>query len=148
VTAGAGLERVVEVLARSEAFAALPPDALRTLAYLVAERRVADGDLLFAEGEAGSEAFVVLAGEVEILQRDGDRGERVVRRLGEGELFGELALFGVGRPTAGARARGEVTVAALAHERFVEVIRAFPDVALALLRLQTRRFLELERRRR
>lgn len=48
--------------------------------------------LIFREGESGDQAFMVLSGSVEISTVH--KGKRIMlARLGEGALFGELALF-------------------------------------------------------
>jgi CRP/FNR family transcriptional regulator, cyclic AMP receptor protein len=120
-------------------------DALRALSYVLRRIELEEGDLLFAEGDTGAEAYLVLEGKIEIIRRMADGSERARVILGEGELFGELALFGSGRRAAGARAHGPAVVGALSYEQFTAIIRAWPDVALALLRVQTERFLELER---
>ena len=51
------------------------------------------GETLFNEGDAGDSVFMILSGRVEVLKRFGAE-PRVVRRLGPGEYFGEMALLG------------------------------------------------------
>src|SRR5688572_6082760 len=64
---------------------------------------LAGGEWLFREGDAGSGAFVIETGVVEITHVRGDIIE-VLAQLGPGELVGEMALLD-GRPrTASARA--------------------------------------------
>jgi CRP-like cAMP-binding protein len=137
---------VVNVLRTSGTFRDLPDDALRAIAYAARRLTLEDEEVLFREGDAGEAAYVVIRGAVEIVHRppgEPDRGE--VRAVAEsGELFGELALFGGGHRHADARARGRMVVAELSYEPFVEIIRAWPDTAMALLRLQTERFVRLE----
>ena len=56
-------------------------------------RRFSPGQQIFQEGaDARGEAYVVHSGTVEI-RRSFDGEERVLGHLGEGELFGEMALF-------------------------------------------------------
>lgn len=129
-------------------FRDLGPDARRAVSYALRDVRLQPGDVLFREGDAGEEAYLVMAGEIEIVGRVADGSEAVRAVIGPGELFGELALFGGGRRTAAARARGAVTLGALRYEPFAEILRAWPDAALALLRQLTRRFVDVERQQR
>lgn len=138
-------DEVLALLRDRSPLAAVGPDALRALARVMRVVALDDGDRLFAEGDAGDAAYVVLEGAVAILARGGDGGEHERARLGPGAFFGELALFGGGRRAASARAAGRVVVGALGYAAFTEVVRTWPDAALALLQIQTRRFLEVER---
>lgn len=52
------------------------------------------GDLVFREGDAGGEAYIVQSGEIEIRKEMGPgRGEVVLGTVCEGSIFGEMALI-------------------------------------------------------
>ncbi len=71
-----------------------------------------EGAAVVRQGEAADAFFVVRRGTFEVVERAADDTERVIRRLGPGDSFGELALVG-GRPrtaTVRATAEGEVFV--------------------------------------
>ncbi len=55
-------------------------------------RKYRKGDVIVQEGEPGDEAFVVQYGMLDVLKGEG-KGQRVVRTLGPGECFGEMAVF-------------------------------------------------------
>jgi tRNA A-37 threonylcarbamoyl transferase component Bud32 len=83
-------------------------------------RRIAAGELIVREGERGDRAYIVESGECEVF-RAGVDGERAIRRIGPGEVIGELALFTAGPRTASIRALTgmtllEVTLEALEQE--------------------------------
>jgi NADH:ubiquinone reductase (H+-translocating) len=61
------------------------------------------GEIVFNEGDTGDSLFMILAGSVEVLKRV-DSDTRVVRTLGPGEYFGEMALLGRHPRSAGTRA--------------------------------------------
>ena len=66
--------------------------------------RLAAGDVLFVQGDAGDVAYVVESGEIELVREKAEGGEELVQRVEPGRYFGELApLFGM-RRTATARA--------------------------------------------
>lgn len=61
------------------------------------------GETVFEEGDTGDSLFMILSGQVEVIKRFG--GElQVVRTLGPGEYFGEMALLGRHPRSAGTRA--------------------------------------------
>jgi len=61
------------------------------------------GEMVFEEGDAGDSLFMILAGEVEVVKLFG-AATQVVRTLGPGEYFGEMALLGRDPRSAGTRA--------------------------------------------
>ena len=55
-------------------------------------RAFAPGDVIVREGEPGDEAFIITAGHCMVLKRE--RGEqKLIRRLGPGDVFGEAAIL-------------------------------------------------------
>ncbi len=67
-----------------------------------------DGTLLFQKGDERHCAFLISKGEIHIFGKDGAGEERPLCALGEGELFGEMALLEGGARSATAVAFGEV----------------------------------------
>ena len=93
-------------LGRSPVFGRLSPELVAMLAGQARERAMLRHDVLFRRGEPGTSMMAVLAGEVRISLSSVEGREHVLRRLGPGEVFGEIALLD-GRPrtadaTAGA----------------------------------------------
>jgi serine/threonine protein kinase len=66
-------------------------------------RRFSAGEWIVREGERGERAYIVESGECEVLRATAS-GEQVIRRIGPGEVVGELALFTAGPRTASIRA--------------------------------------------
>ena len=79
-------------LAHSPLFAGLPRRLLGRLATRFLEKAYSAGEVVFHEGDPGRALFVVVEGTVEITQAT-PRGEYLVRTLGAGDAFGELALI-------------------------------------------------------
>ena len=53
----------------------------------------AAGTEIFHEGQDADAAFLVLEGQVEVRKRT-DEGHKVIATLGNGDVLGEMALFG------------------------------------------------------
>src|SRR5262250_51628 len=79
-------------LARAPLFAGLPRRLLGRLAPRFFEKTYHAGEIVFHEGDPGRALFVVLEGAVEIIQISA-QGEYLLRTLGPGDAFGELALI-------------------------------------------------------
>jgi CRP-like cAMP-binding protein len=75
------------------------------------------GETVFNEGDAGDSLFMILSGRVEVLKRVGAES-RVVRMLGQGEYFGEMALLGRYARSATTRALTQLDVLVLPGSDF------------------------------
>jgi signal transduction histidine kinase len=125
-------------LRQSPLFAHVAQDELRRLTRALEQREVPAGDTLIEEGEAATVAFLILAGELEILRRAGTQ-DIVIAVRGPGELVGEMGLL-TGEPrNATVRARTSVTVMPIPVELFDRLLLAAPDTMRALLRTTTTR---------
>jgi CRP-like cAMP-binding protein len=92
------------------------------------------GDVIFRQGDASDgEAYQVQEGAVEVRKSE-DGEERILRRLGKGDLLGEVALFRSGPHSATAIATEPVTALVILEHRLEELVRANPELALALIR--------------
>jgi LmbE family N-acetylglucosaminyl deacetylase len=98
----------------------------------MAEHTVDDGAYLTRQGRRGTEMFVLVDGQVEVVQ-ESDGGERLLGVVEPVESLGELAVLGRTAHTASLRARGEVTVLALTEEELHGWLQRYPDLALRLL---------------
>jgi flavin-dependent dehydrogenase len=68
-----------------------------------------DGDIIYRQGELGDCMYVIQTGQVEVLQRKGDK-EFCLATLGKGDFFGEMALFKEEERPATVRSVGKTTV--------------------------------------
>jgi hypothetical protein len=120
--------RYEHVLAGAPVFGALPKERLANLLAAGEERGYADGETVVSAGDPGDELYVVLEGVVRIERRG-----RLVATLGEGDLFGEVAVLD-GRPrSADAVAEGAARCLAVPRDAVRAAIEAEPQVAWELL---------------
>ncbi|MGJ0506918.1 MAG: Crp/Fnr family transcriptional regulator [Methylocystis sp.] len=90
-------------------------------------------DLVFEKGAEADQAYLVIDGKVEIVERG------VV--LGAGAIFGEMALFTKScKRTASARCLTDVRLLAITYEQFEQLYFQNPKFGLYLVRLIVRRF--------
>ena len=93
--------------------------------------RFSAGQVIVRQGEPGSRFYIVNAGRVEVVRRDGGQ-ERVLRTLGPGEYFGEIALLQASERTATVRAVEDTRVLSIARHAFTAVVRDLPVLGKAV----------------
>ena len=104
--------------------------------------RLAAGEVLFNQGDRGDCAYIVESGTIEICH-DPYRPGGVVARLGAEEIFGEMALFGEGLRSAGARAAEPTTLTMVTHDYLSEHLHSASPMLRHLLRTVAGRCREL-----
>ena len=96
-----------------------------------------EGDLvawLVAEGEKGSEMFVILDGEVSVQKQQPGGSVKEFKTMKAGELFGEVAPLTHGKRTADIVALEESQVLVLSWEHIERLSRLFPIISFKLFR--------------
>jgi len=106
-------------------------------------RRFAAGSVLFRDGDAATEAFLLQEGRVRLIKHAGamERSLRVVR---PGDLFGEGALVKGALRTSTALALDDTVALAFDHATFDQVLATSPEVAARVLSQLIRRLREAE----
>lgn len=119
----------------SNASAALT-EILRRLAR---EQRLAKGEVLFEQGDAGESLYAVVEGALEVSVLSEDGRKLALDMLTEGALFGEIALFDPGPRTATVTALRATTVLRISNRDVISAIRTHPDLAADLMQLAGQR---------
>lgn len=70
----------------------LERDAFLRVLQSIRLRRVPSGMVLAREGESGIAAYLIISGRVQVTKRGTDGAATTLAELGEGEIFGEMAL--------------------------------------------------------
>lgn len=92
-----------------------------------------NGDHVLRMGETGNELFVVIDGLVEIV-RPGARGGRLVlRNVGAGQAFGEMAFLSPTARSANAVSVGASRLLCLSRESMLRTMRTAPGAAARFL---------------
>ncbi|MBF9060596.1 SpoIIE family protein phosphatase [Rhodobacterales bacterium HKCCSP123] len=126
------IARKARLLSRHGAFAAVPKEALERLVAVCRTARVAPGETLMRQGEAGEAAFLILSGTVAV-EVEGALGKSVVARLETGELVGELAVFAKTPRTATVRALTATEVLVIANDTIRAAARREPDIIMSVI---------------
>ena len=110
-------------------------------------RKFKAGEVICKEGDdARGEAYVVHAGTVRI-RRSFDGDEKTLNTLGEGELFGEIALFREARRSADAVAATDVELLVIKNERLDWLIQNRPQLTREIVRRLSNWVVQTDRER-
>lgn len=126
------IEKVL-VLKRAGVFSQTPGPVLADVAGLCDELDVQPGEQIFAKGEPGDSLYTIVQGRVRVHD-----GESVLNDLGEGDVFGELALLDPEPRMASVTALEATRLLRLEQAPFQELIRQQPEVALGVIRVIAR----------
>ena len=104
----------------------LPVTAIEQLAQNADRSDVPAGVAVFEAGETGDSFYVVEEGRVEVLD-----GESVVRTMGPGEGFGEIALLGNTTRTMTVRAVEETRLLGICASDFLPAVTGISEARTA-----------------
>lgn len=123
--------------------AAEAPDELQQKLLAKFGRRFVTGSVIFADGDAGSEAFLLQEGRVRLLKRVG-AVERSLRLLHGGDLFGESALITGATRNSTAVAVTDGVMLVLDHSTLSQVMASNPGVGMRVMQQLIRRLRDAE----
>jgi CRP/FNR family transcriptional regulator, cyclic AMP receptor protein len=92
------------------------------------------GDKIFKEGDDGNMAYVIQEGEVEIV-KEIDGVEKVLGTVGQGGIFGEMALIDSKPRMAAARASKGTTIICVTKQMFDEKLKKSDPFIRGLLNI-------------
>jgi len=99
------------------------------------------GDVIFREGELGTEMYIIQDGEVDIIKHINDESH-LLSKLEKGDFFGEMAILESAPRTADAVAVTDVHAVVINGARFDEMLHKNPEVAVRIIRKYSKRLRE------
>jgi CRP/FNR family transcriptional regulator, cyclic AMP receptor protein len=104
--------------------------------------RLEPGQILFANGDPSNDMYVVLEGALTIRN-----GPVVYEDVGPGGIVGEMGLVEAHLPrSAMVYARTRAALVTIDEQRFLSLVAANPDFALAVMRILSRRLRRMDER--
>jgi CRP/FNR family transcriptional regulator len=120
-------------------FAGLDRNELAPVARVVREREVAPGERILTEGDPCDGLYFVVRGQVRLIKTSAEGRDHVLRVLGPGATFNDIAVFDGGPNSDSAIAVGETTVAFIPKPTLLALVDRHPEVARAALKLLSSR---------
>ena len=115
---------IIERLREVTMLRPLPVSTIEHLARNVREESVEPGETVIEQGQVGENFYVIVAGEVEVKENGS-----LLRVLGDGDSFGEIALLRDVPRTTTVRARTPVALYALDRRHFVPTVSGYSESA-------------------
>ncbi|HEX8653235.1 MAG TPA: cyclic nucleotide-binding domain-containing protein [Pyrinomonadaceae bacterium] len=142
-----GLITIEKMIALRSApiFSSLAPEGLAELARASLEDDYAPNETLCLEGEPGNEVFILLAGEVKVLRRNGAE-EKVIATEKAGSFIGEMAVLDPApRSATVAASDGGARVLRLDGTAFRESLKVDPAIASGVIRTLAQRLRNIQK---
>jgi CRP-like cAMP-binding protein len=132
---------VVETLSAVPLFQGVKPKELKKLANRMQDRSFGEGHAITTQGKSGIGFFVIEHGNATV-SIDG----KIVRTLGPGEYFGEIALIDSGPRSATIVASTDLRCQGITAWEFRPFIEQHPEVAWPMLETLASRLRDAEQR--
>jgi len=132
------LNEEVELLRNIPMFANIEPSKLKLLAFTSERMTFKAGDTLFKQGEAGDSAYVIIAGEANVIV-DTPKGPLTVAKLKRNDIIGEIAILCDVPRTATIQAASKLEAMVIAKDLFFRLVMEFPQMAVEIMRELARR---------
>ena len=91
---------------------------LITLKANIVREHFGPGQVIFRKGDVGDKFYIVVYGEVEVVDEETGQGEKIIAKLGAGQCFGEMSLVRDKPRMATVRSRTGVSLVSLDREGF------------------------------
>jgi CRP/FNR family transcriptional regulator, cyclic AMP receptor protein len=135
------MAELADILAQVPLFSKLSKRDRSRLADRMSDRTWNEGDVVIEEGHGGAGFWLIQAGNATVSIA----GE-VIRGLGPGEWFGEIAIIDEGPRSATVTAATDLRCRGIVAWEFVPFVKENPDVAWALLQGLATRLRETQAR--
>ena len=122
-------------------FRALPSEELAQIAEIAEEQPLAAGDQVFAQGEPGDALYLIVEGKVKVHQ-----GNKELVRLGERDVFGEMAVLDSEPRSASVTAVEDTVLLKIGRDDFRDILGERPEIAMGVMKVLTRRLRETSRK--
>ena len=126
-------EDTAALLGRVSLFADLSERELEELAQVAVPRSWLAGEVIFREGDSGDTCYVIRDGAVRVTRRHSDGRQIALADLREGDIFGELAMFGGETRSATVEAVEPTEAVALLAGDLRRTMLAHPEIAVGML---------------
>jgi NTE family protein len=122
----------IETLKRLELFEKLPEHILLEIETHLISKTMEEGELVFSEGDNGSNLYLIFEGQVKITIENKQGDEIQLAILKNGDYFGEMALLTDTCRTATATTIKKTCFQLLSKEDFSELLKKHIEVSILL----------------
>ncbi len=132
------LEEEIKLLRNISLFANIDASKLKLLAFTSERLTFEAGETLFAQGDTGDAAYIVIDGEAEVIVA-GPGGPMTVATLDRNAIVGEIAILCDVPRTATVKAKSQLVTLKISKDVFFRLVMDFPQMAVEIMRELARR---------
>ena len=129
----ADLQEDVDLLRNVPLFRNLDSAKLKLLAFTSERLTFADGDVLFAQGDEGDSAYVIVEGTADVMIAT-PKGPVTVASVKQNDWVGEIAILCDVPRTATIRATDKLVTLRISKEIFFQLVLQFPQMSVEVMR--------------
>ena len=127
------IKDIAGVLDEIHVFSDLTNDELEKVANLCTPRTYPKNSMIILEEEFGDTVFGIIQGTVKITRVNDEGKEVILALLGQGELFGELAVLDGEARSANALAQDKCTLLAFPKGEFLNLLKTNFKISFSLM---------------
>ena len=116
-----------EELQKSRLFEGLLPEEIEMLGEVTQQKKYAEGEVVFEQGDVGDSLYLLVEGAVEVLHKREDGKEHIITVLEAPEFFGEMSLIDKEYRLATIRANSEAVMLCLTNENLHSFARVYKN---------------------
>jgi CRP/FNR family transcriptional regulator, cyclic AMP receptor protein len=120
-------------------FGKTDPDVVSALLEHVTPIHIPSGQVVFAQGDAGSRLYLIASGKVKVAYRHADGREVVLNIVGAAEVFGEVSPFDHGTREFTATTVTDVCAVSIERDQLLAWMAECPEIIFQFMRLLARR---------
>jgi CRP-like cAMP-binding protein len=124
-------------------FSGLSDSVLVPIAKYVFEKKAERGEILFFEEEPADVLYFVVAGVVKVFKTSADGKEQIFSIIRPGDSFNDVPVISGGKNLTSAGAMSAVTLNGIKKKDLETIINEYPQVALNIISVLSRRIKEL-----
>ncbi len=136
------------LLKRIDIFAGLSVSELSAIASVTEEIDYLPGVKVIQEGDTGETLYLIVSGTVAVVKQLEDGSEIELDQIGAGDYFGEMALFEDTKRSASIVTQEGTRLLFLHKQDFNEMVREYPQIALAICNALSDRIRKLHQKMR
>jgi CRP-like cAMP-binding protein len=131
-------DRLHPAFQQAPIFTGLSPEQIEEVASRFHTRTLPDDTALFHQDEPASVFYLILEGQVKIVQTTAEGFEVILHVLGPGNMVGALPTLGEGTYPAGAISLGSAIIGFIDAQMFEDILHNYPPITKNLLLFATR----------
>jgi CRP/FNR family cyclic AMP-dependent transcriptional regulator len=122
-----------KMLQQHPLFSGLPAEIIERLSSYAVIKEVKRGTTIFTKGDVGNSLFAVCEGAVKMTSPSADGKDAVFNLIGEGAIFGEIALLDGRTRTADAVAATDCQLMVIDRRDFLPLLRSQQELAIKII---------------